>query len=115
MGDDNYVSAINEAKNLLTELLNDPDHGKLTFEGINGLNDLIITGPSRLDGCTTGAVLVIDGDEWMSLSTRHPMQRQWQCFMGGLQATSEELYLIALKNADDLHYAHTGNCSGADL
>lgn len=115
MGDDNYIDAINEAKNLLTELLNDPEHGKLIFEGINGLNDLIITGPSGLDGCTTGAVVVIDGDEWMSLTTSFLGQRQWQCFMGGVQATSNELYLLALKNADDLHYAHTGSCSGADF
>ena len=115
MTDDKYLQAIDEAQRLITTLLNDPEHGKLTFEGINGLNDLIITGPNGLDGCTTGAVVVIDGDEWISLSTRYPRRRQWQCFMGGLQATSEELYLLALKNADDLYYAHTGDCSSADL
>lgn len=115
MTDDNYVNAIREAQKLLNGLLSDPDHGKLTFEGINGLNDLVITGPSGLDGCTSGAVVVIDGDEWMALSIRPIRPRRWQCFMGGMQATSEELYLLALKNADDLHYAHTGDCSCADL
>nr|DAU97874.1 MAG TPA: hypothetical protein [Caudoviricetes sp.] len=115
MTNNNYMDAINEAKSLLKELLNDPDHGKLTFKGMHGLSDLIITGPSGLDGRINGAVVVIDGDEWMALSTRYPTRRQWQCFMGGLQATSEELYLLALKYADDLHYAHTGDCSGADF
>lgn len=115
MTDNNYMNTIREAENLLSELLNDPDHGKLTFEGINGLNDLTITGPRQLDGLTSGAVVVIDGDEWMALSIRPIRPQRWQCFMGGLQATSEELYLHALKNADDLHYAHTGDCSGADL
>lgn len=115
MTNNSYMNAISEARNLLTELLNDPDHGELTFGGVNGFNDLIITGPSGLDGCTSGAVVVIDGDEWMALNTRRQHLRQWQCFIGGLQATSEELYLLALENADDLHYAHTGDCSGADL
>ena len=114
MTDDNYMRAIGDAQRLLAELLNDPEHGRLTFEGINGLNDLTITGPNMLDGCTSGAVVVIDGDEWMALSCQS-LVRRWQCFRGGLQATSEELYLLALKNADDLHYAHTGDCSGADL
>lgn len=115
MTDDNYMRAIGDAQHLLAELLNDPEHGRLTFKGINGLNDLIITGPNMLDGCTSGAVVVIDGDEWMSLASRRLGLRQWQCFVGGLQATNEELYLLALKNADDLHYAHTGSCSGADF
>ena len=115
MSHDNYLNAISEAKKLLTELLNAPEHGKLTFEGINGLNDLNVTGPNSLDGLTTGAVVVIDGDEWMSLTTCVASSRQWQCFRGELRVTSEELYLIALKNADDLHYAHTGDCSGANF
>ena len=115
MTHDNYMRAIGDAQRLLAELLSDPDHGKLTFEGINGLNDLVITGPSGLDGCTSGAVVVIDGNEWMALSIRPIRPQRWQCFMGGMQATSEDLYLLALKNADDLHYAHTGDCSDADL
>lgn len=115
MTDDNYTNAIREAQNLLSELLNDPDHGKLTFEGINGLDDLTITGPRGLDGRTSGAVVVIDGDEWIALSTRNPRAPRWQCFVGELRATSEELYLRALRNADDLYYAHTGDCSGEDL
>ena len=115
MTDDNYMRAIGDAQRLLAELLNDPEHGKLTFEGINGLNDLIITGPSGLDDCISGAVVVIGGDEWMSLDPCYPRRRQWQCPVGGLQTASEELYFIALKNADDLYYAHTGDCSGADL
>jgi hypothetical protein len=42
MTNNNYMDAINEAKSLLKELLNDPDHGKLTFKGMHGLSDLII-------------------------------------------------------------------------
>lgn len=45
MDNNNYVETIDEVKDLLSELLNDPDHGKLTFTGLNGLDDLIIIGP----------------------------------------------------------------------
>lgn len=115
MTNNSYMNAISEAQKLLNELLNDPDHGKLTFKGLHGLDDLTITEPSGLDGCTSGAVVVVDGEEWMALSIRPIRPRRWQCFMGELQITSEELYLLALENADDLHYAHTGDCSCAAL
>lgn len=115
MTDDNYLNAINEAQNLLTELLSDPEHGKLTFEGINGLDDLTITGPQELNNLSSGAVLIIDGNEWLALSHQVGKPRQWQCYIAEHRMTSKELYLLALKNADDLHCVHDGYSIGADL
>lgn len=108
MADDNYLEAINEAQNLLTELLNDREHGKLTFKGRNSLDDLTITGPHGLNSLAPGAVLTIDGDEWMALTERMLGSRQWQCFAGARRASNEELYIIALKNADELAHCHNG-------
>lgn len=115
MTDDNYLKAIGDAQRLLTELLNDPEHGKLTFKGAHGLDDLVITGPSALNAPTSGAALMIDGDEWMALGSNAFGPRQWQHFAGGCRATNEELYLLALKNADDLYYIHDGYRPSADL
>lgn len=115
MTDSNYLKAIGDAQRLLTELLDDPEHGKLTFKGTRGLDDLIVTGPKGLDDVTAGGVVVIGDAEWMALSYNVCEPRQWQHYSGGQRATGEELYLLALKNADDLHYAHTGDCSDTDL
>lgn len=115
MTNNNYMNAINEAKKLLKELLNDPEHGKLTFKGVRGLNDLVITGPGELDDVISGALVAIDDAEWMALGYNVREPRQWQRFTGGHRATSEELYLLALKNADDLYYVHDGNRADADL
>lgn len=108
MTDTNYMNAISEARNLLTELLNDPDHGKLTFKGLNGLNDLTIAGPRELNNLISGAVLSIGGAEWMALGMRVGEAPQWQHYCGTRHATNEELYLIALADADRLLYCHTG-------
>lgn len=108
MTDDNYVKAIHEAQDLLTELLNDPDHGKLIFKGRRGLSDLTITGPRELNGLISGAVLSIGGGEWMALDMRAGDAPQWQHYCGTRRATNEELYLTALANADHLSYCHTG-------
>ena len=108
MTDDNYMNAIREAQNLLNELLNDPDHGKLTFKGINGLDDLIITQPQELDDLISGTVLVIDRREWMALTTSLHTPRPWQCFRHGTRVTSKELYTLALMRPSDLTYCHVG-------
>lgn len=68
MTNDNYLEAIIEAKGLLSELLEDPDHGKLTFKGLNGLEDLTITGPQELEDLISGTVLAIGIGEWMAMS-----------------------------------------------
>lgn len=115
MTNNNYMNAINEAKKLLKELLNDPEHGKLTFKGVRGLDDLDITEPGELDDVTSGALVAIDDAEWMALGYNVREPRQWQSFMGGHRATSEELYLLALKNADDLYYIHDGYRVDMDL
>lgn len=57
MINNNYLEAITEAKDLLSELLNDPDHGTLTFVGMHNLDDLTITAPQELDGLISGTVL----------------------------------------------------------
>lgn len=115
MTDDKYLKAIDEAQRLLGALLNDPEHGKLTFKGVRGLDDLIITGPTGLGDVTAGALVAIDGAEWMALAYNVREPRQWQRFSGGQRATSEELYLLALKNVDTLHYIHDGYRPDADL
>ena len=63
MSDDKYLQAIDEAQRLITTLLNDPEHGKLTFKGANGLDDLTIAGPCDLNDFMPGAVVIIDQDE----------------------------------------------------
>lgn len=115
MTDDNYLYAINEAQNLLTELLSDPEHGRLTFKGVSGLDDLTITGPQELNNLSSGAVLIIDGNEWLALSHQVGKPRQWQCYFAEHRMASTELYLLALKNADDLYYVHDGYRVDADL
>lgn len=108
MTNDNYLEAIIEAKGFLSELLNDPDHGKLTFKGLNGLDDLTITGPQELEDIVSGTVLAIGIGEWMAMS--HPLEggRYWQNFRGSRVATSAELYIHALKQPDSLTYCHKG-------
>ena len=108
MDNNNYMEAINEAKDLLTELLNDPDHGKLTFNGLHGLDDLIITGPQELEDLTSGTVLAIGNGEWMSTCASLDEYRHWQSFRGDKVATSNDLYLRALGQPNRLSYCHKG-------
>lgn len=115
MSDDKYLQAIDEAQRLITTLLNDPEHGKLTFKGMNGLADLTITGPEKLNNLSSGAVLIIDGDEWLALSHQVCEPRQWQCFIGEQRMMSEDLYLSALEDADELYYIHDGYRVDTDL
>lgn len=108
MNNNNYMEAINEAKELLTELLNDPDHGELTFKGLNGLEDLTITGPQELEDIVSGTVLAIDTSEWMATSVIMTEGRHWQSFRSGKVATNEELYIRALKKPGVLTLCHKG-------
>ena len=64
----NYIETINEVKDLLTELLNDPDRGELTFKGLRLLDDLTITGPRDLEDLIPGTVLAVNYGEWMATS-----------------------------------------------
>lgn len=108
MTHNNYMNAISEAKKLLTELLNDTDHGKLTFKGLRGLDDLTITCPQQLKTTIRGTVLAIGAGEWMALSMGEGESPLWQSFRGVKRVTSEELYLLALKRPNDLTYCHAG-------
>lgn len=108
MTNDNYLDTIIEAKGLLAELLEDPDHGKLTFKGLHGLDDLTITGPQELEDLISGTVLAIGNGEWMSISQPLEECRYWQNFSGSSTATSAELYIRALKNPNNLGCCHRG-------
>lgn len=108
MTDVNYVKAIKQAQNLLDELLNDPAHGELAFDGLNGLDDLIITGPNGLAALTPGTVLAIGGEEWMKVSNTSCQSARWQHFTAGSRVTNERLYLRALDYASDLTFCHDG-------
>lgn len=108
MNNNNYVETIDEAKELLTELLNDPDHGELTFKGLRLLDDLTITGPRDLEDLLPGTVLAVNYGEWMATSAIVTAGRHWQNFESGKVATSEELYVHALKESDALVYCHKG-------
>ena len=108
MTDDNYVNAIREAQNLFNELLNDPDHGKLTFKGMRGLDDLTITEPRQLGSVAPGSVIAIGVREWMALSVGVNEYRLWQSSGSCTTATSRDLYLIAIRTQSDLNYCHKG-------
>lgn len=108
MTGDNYVNAIREAQDLLKELLNDPDHGKLTFKGMRGLDDLTITEPRQLGSVAAGSVIAIGLHEWIALNTGANEYRLWQCCMGGRVTTSEEVYLTAVRAQCVLKYCHAG-------
>ena len=108
MTNDNYANAIIEAKGLLSELLNDPDHGKLTFKGLHNLEDLTITGPQELEDLISGTVLAISNTEWMAISQPTGARRYWQNFRGGKVETSDDLYIRALKNPNNLACCHMG-------
>lgn len=108
MTDDNYMNAIQEAQSLLDELINDPDHGKLTFEGLRGLSDLTITGPCELNDLTCGTVLSIGGGEWMALKAHPGEAPLWQHYGGMRRLTNKELYLHALADAERLAHCHAG-------
>lgn len=102
----NYMDAINEARRLVTTLLNDPEHGKLTFKGMRGLDDLTIAGPRELDNLVSGTVLAVGNSEWMGLTACEGERRHWQNFASPKVATSEELYTLALKEPNLLSYCH---------
>lgn len=108
MTNDNYANAIIEAKGLLLELLNDPDHGKLTFKGMHGLDDLTITGPQELEDLISGTVLALDNGEWMAIGQPLGGGRRWQSFRASRVATSAELYIRALKYPNGLACCHMG-------
>lgn len=108
MTDDNYMKAIREAQNLLNELLNDPDYGELTFEGLSDLDDLTVTRPCQLNDVISGTVLAIGTHEWMALNMGMDDSRLWQSFRAGKCATNEELYLLALKRPNELNHCHAG-------
>lgn len=108
MTNDNYLDAVIEAKGLLSELLNDPDHGKLTFKGLHDLEDLTITGPQELEDLISGTVLAINNCEWMATSQLAGERRYWQNFRGGKTETSDDLYIRALKNPNNLSCCHKG-------
>lgn len=108
MTNDDYANAVIEAKGLLSELLNDPDHGKLTFTGLNDLEDLTITGPQELEGLISGTVLAVGNAEWMATAHLGSECRYWQSFMGGKVETSDDLYIRALKNPNNLTHCHKG-------
>ena len=106
MTNDNYLNAIIEAKGLLSELLNDPDHGELTFKGLDGLEDLIIISPQELEDLVSGTVLAIGNGEWMAISHSLEEGRYWQGFRASKIATSAELYIRALKEPNNLTCCH---------
>lgn len=108
MTNDNYLDTIIEAKGLLSELLDDPDHGKLTFKGLHGLDDLTITGPQELEDLISGTVLATDNGEWMAISQPLEGCRYWQNFRASKVATSAELYIRALKYPNGLACCHMG-------
>lgn len=109
MTNDNYMNAINEAKKLLKELLNDPEHGKLTFKGVRGLNDLVITGPEELDDVISRALVAIDDAEWMALGYNVCEPRQWQRWA---QCTSEHHLAAHTAGRDTMDYRSRGQmCS----
>ena len=114
MTDDKYLQALDEAQRLINTLLNDPEHGKLMFKGVRGLDDLTITGPEKLNNLSSGTVLAINDNEWLALSHQVGEQSQWQCYLSGHRMASKELYLLALKSADDLYCIHYGYspCAG---
>lgn len=106
MTNDNYLEAITEAKGLLSELLEDPDHGKLTFKGLHNLEDLTIIGPQELEDLISGTVLAIGNGEWMAISHSLGEGRYWQSFRGGKVETSDDLYIRALKEPNNLTCCH---------
>lgn len=108
MTNDNYLNAIIAAKGLLSELLEDPDHGELTFKGLDGLEDLIITSPQELEDLISGTVLAIGNGEWMAISHSLEEGRYWQGFRASKIATSAELYIRALKEPNNLTCCHKG-------
>lgn len=105
---DNYMDAISEAQNLLKELVNDPEHGNLTFKGKNGLGDMIVANPEALNVLLSGVVVSIRGDEWMALTHDCDNQRQWQSYESDQRLSNGDLYILALKNANALRYVHRG-------
>lgn len=115
MTDSNYRTAIDDVQDLLIELLDDPEHGKLTFKGLRGLDDLTITGPNGAHGLNLlpfGTVLAIDNQEWMAIGRgadgRSGEYVQWQHVAGNLRFTSAELYIRALKSHNNLRHCHKG-------
>ena len=108
MTQDTYEQAILDTRRLLHDLLHDPDHGTLGFRGKNDLKDLIVLTPGDLEDLVSGAVLAIDGEEWMALASDFHEPRQWQHYGGRRLVSSEELYIIALEHEENLRYCHSG-------
>ena len=115
MTDSNYREVIDDVQDILIELLDDPELGKLTFKGLHDLDDLTITGPNGVHGLNRlplGTVLAIDKQEWMAIGRgadgRSSEYVQWQHVAGNLRFTSAELYIRALKSHNNLRHCHKG-------
>lgn len=108
MTQDNYKQAIRDTQCLLHDLLHDPNHGTLAFRGKRGLEDLNVLTPDNLENLVSGAVLMIDGEEWMAIASDFDEPRQWQHYGGRRLVSSEELYVIALEHEENLRYCHSG-------
>lgn len=77
-------------------------------EGEHDASDLIVTGPQELEDLISGTVLAINNNEWMALSQPLEGRRCWQSFRANKVATSEELYIRALRNPTSLICCHRG-------
>lgn len=100
---DAYINLITETRKLLKDILDDENHGALTFEGINGLEDLTVKEPGDLKHLRIGTVVAVGHAEWMRISGN-----KWaSCYETSDLLSSDDMYVKCL-TAGQLLLCHKG-------
>mgnify|MGYP000865557890 FL=1 len=100
---DAYINLITETRKLLKDILDDRDHGALTFVGINGFENLTVKGPGDLELLRTGTVVAVGCIEWMRASGD-----KWvACYEDYEHLSSDDMYVRCL-TAGQLRLCHRG-------
>lgn len=97
-----YCLEIADIKKLLSDLLNDVERGALVFEGVNGVESVIVRRPGDLWGTGIGTVLTVDRQEFMHVAGGYWLRSDtpW------VTVSDEDLYVYALVNGIDLACVH---------
>lgn len=100
---DIYINLITETRKLLKDILDDENHGVLTFEGLNGLEDLTVKCPKDLEILMPGTVVAVNRIEWM----RATGDKWIPCSKARERLLSDDMYIKCLA-ASRLHLCHKG-------
>lgn len=100
---DIYINLVAKARGLLEDILEDENHGVLTFEGINGFENLTVKGPGDLERLRIGTVVAVGSTEWMRVG----VDKWVACYEDYNHLSSADMYVKCLA-AGQLRLCHKG-------